>query len=219
LLLSLRAGGQGLNLQEASYVVHFDRWWNPAVENQATDRAHRMGQIHPVTVYNYTTLDSIEERIEEILERKRALFAAVVDQVSLDVRKLLSPAELYGLLGLSAPPPARRTEGNSRDLQQRVVALLERNQWQVRVEGGGALNAERTDELGLPQRLAFLCLPGKIRPLALSDFLARSSAARRVIVVTRAARAEAEALGGSEEIYWDEEAVLQLERALGTETL
>lgn len=219
LLLSLRAGGQGLNLQEASYVIHFDRWWNPAVENQATDRAHRMGQIHPVTVYNYTTLDSIEERIEEILERKRALFAAVVDQVSLDVRKLLSPAELYGLLGLSAPPPARRAEGNARDLEQRVVALLKSNQWQVRVEGGGVLNAERTDELGLPQVLAILCLPGRIRPMALSDFLARSSAARRVIVVTRAARAEAEALGGSEEIYWDEEAVLQLERALGTETL
>ena len=71
LLLSLKAGGQGLNLQEASYVFHFDRWWNPAVERQAEDRAHRMGQALPVTVYRYTCVGTIEERIEEV-HRKNA---------------------------------------------------------------------------------------------------------------------------------------------------
>ena len=54
LILSLRAGGLGLNLQEASYVFHFDRWWNPAIERQAEDRSHRMGQAYPVTVFTYT---------------------------------------------------------------------------------------------------------------------------------------------------------------------
>jgi SNF2 family DNA or RNA helicase len=82
LLLSLRAGGVGLNLTSASYVFHFDRWWNPAVEAQAEDRAHRIGQERPVHTYAYLCERTIEERIQEILEAKRALFADVVDGVS-----------------------------------------------------------------------------------------------------------------------------------------
>lgn len=70
LVLSLRAGGVGLNLQEASYVFHFDRWWNPGVERQAEDRAHRMGQENPVFVYPYLCVDTIEERIDAILREK-----------------------------------------------------------------------------------------------------------------------------------------------------
>ncbi|MBI5949576.1 MAG: DEAD/DEAH box helicase [Chloroflexi bacterium] len=104
LILSLKAGGAGLNLQEASYVFHFDRWWNPAVEAQAEDRAHRMGQRHPVFVYPYVCAGTIEERIEEILAAKRRLFRDVIDGVSLDVRRLLSARELFGLFGLDAPP-------------------------------------------------------------------------------------------------------------------
>jgi SNF2 family DNA or RNA helicase len=79
LLLSLKAGGVGLNLVSASYVFHFDRWWNPAVEFQAEDRAHRIGQTRPVNVYAYVCADTIEERIEEILVEKRALFGRIVD--------------------------------------------------------------------------------------------------------------------------------------------
>jgi SNF2 family DNA or RNA helicase len=79
LLLSLKAGGVGLNLVSASYVFHFDRWWNPAVEFQAEDRAHRIGQTRPVHVYAYVCGDTIEERIEEILMEKRALFDRIVD--------------------------------------------------------------------------------------------------------------------------------------------
>ena len=70
----LRAGGLGLNLQEASYVFHLDRWWNPAVERQAEDRTHRMGQAVKVNVIKYSCTGTIEERIDSILTRKQHLF-------------------------------------------------------------------------------------------------------------------------------------------------
>jgi SNF2 family DNA or RNA helicase len=101
LVLSLRAGGVGLNLQEASYVFHFDRWWNPSVERQAEDRSHRLGQIYPVNVYTYTCEQTIEERIEVLLQQKRRLFDDIVDDVTLDLGSVLSTAELFGLFGLS----------------------------------------------------------------------------------------------------------------------
>ena len=63
MVLSLRAGGVGLNLTAANHVIHFDRWWNPAVENQATDRVFRIGQKKNVIVHKFTTLGTIEERI------------------------------------------------------------------------------------------------------------------------------------------------------------
>lgn len=92
LLLSLRAGGVGLNLTAASYVFHFDRWWNPAVETQAEDRAYRIGQVRPVHVYSYLCANTVEERIATILAGKRQLFADVVDGVSLrHVRRLDLP--------------------------------------------------------------------------------------------------------------------------------
>ena len=100
LIISLRAGGLGLNLQEASYVFHLDRWWNPAVERQAEDRAHRMGQSVKVHVIKYTCEDTIEERIDEILEGKQALFDRLVDDVSLDPSTRMSREELLGLFGL-----------------------------------------------------------------------------------------------------------------------
>ncbi len=72
-ILSLKAGGTGLNLTAANHVFHFDRWWNPAVENQATDRAHRIGQNRRVQVHKFITLGTLEERIDEMLERKQGL--------------------------------------------------------------------------------------------------------------------------------------------------
>ncbi len=77
-LLSLKAGGTGLNLTRADHVVHLDRWWNPAVEEQATDRAHRIGQTKPVQVHRMVTHGTIEEKIAELLARKRALADAVL---------------------------------------------------------------------------------------------------------------------------------------------
>nr|AHE14868.1 putative helicase [uncultured bacterium] len=78
LVISLRAGGFGLNLTRATTVLHYDRWWNPAVEDQATDRAHRIGQRARVHVYKLVTGGTLEERIEELLVRKRRLADAVV---------------------------------------------------------------------------------------------------------------------------------------------
>jgi hypothetical protein len=78
LIVSLRAGGTGLNLTAATHVIHYDRWWNPAVEDQATDRAHRIGQTRTVEVHKLITAGTLEERIAELLERKRALADAVV---------------------------------------------------------------------------------------------------------------------------------------------
>jgi len=100
LILSLRAGGVGLNLQEASYVFHLDRWWNPAIERQAEDRSHRMGQQYPVTVYKYTMENTIEQRIDQVVAAKQRLFDTVVDDVSIDLSGQLSSEELFGLFGL-----------------------------------------------------------------------------------------------------------------------
>ena len=100
MIVSLRAGGLGLNLQEASYVFHLDRWWNPAVERQAEDRTHRLGQTVKVNVVKYACADTIEERIDRVLERKQALFDSLVDDVSLDLSARMSREELLGLFGL-----------------------------------------------------------------------------------------------------------------------
>jgi non-specific serine/threonine protein kinase len=72
-ILSLKAGGAGLNLTAASHVVHFDRWWNPAVENQATDRAFRIGQTKNVLVHKFVCRGTVEEKIDQMIESKRQL--------------------------------------------------------------------------------------------------------------------------------------------------
>jgi superfamily II DNA or RNA helicase len=97
-LISLKAGGFGLNLTGADYVIHLDPWWNPAVEAQATDRAHRIGQKRPVTVYRLVTKDSIEERIVELHREKRAIANALLDEAS--VVTALSSSELMELLSM-----------------------------------------------------------------------------------------------------------------------
>lgn len=77
-ILSLKAGGVGLNLTAANHVFHFDRWWNPAVENQATDRAYRMGQSRDVQVHKFIALGTLEERIDEMLDNKQQLSENVI---------------------------------------------------------------------------------------------------------------------------------------------
>ena len=78
-LISLKAGGVGLTLTEADYVFVLDPWWNPAVEAQAVDRTHRIGQQRPVNVYRLVATDTIEQKVMELKARKAALFAQVVD--------------------------------------------------------------------------------------------------------------------------------------------
>ena len=77
-LLSLKAGGTGLNLSAASHVFHFDRWWNPAVEDQATDRAYRIGQTRAVQVHKLVCAGTVEDKVDELLERKRKLAGQVI---------------------------------------------------------------------------------------------------------------------------------------------
>jgi non-specific serine/threonine protein kinase len=77
-VLSLKAGGTGLNLTAASHVIHFDRWWNPAIENQATDRAFRIGQTKNVLVHKFICRGTVEERIDEMIDRKRQVAADAI---------------------------------------------------------------------------------------------------------------------------------------------
>jgi SNF2 family DNA or RNA helicase len=99
-LLSLRAGGFGLNLTKANHVFHFDRWWNPAVEEQATDRAHRIGQTRRVQVHKFVCIGTVEERIDKLLGEKSALADRVVGSGD-DWITGLSTVELREYLTLS----------------------------------------------------------------------------------------------------------------------
>ena len=88
-ILSLKAGGFGLNLTKATHVIHFDRWWNPAVENQATDRAHRIGQSKTVFVHLFICAGTLEEHVDEILERKARVADSVITEAEwLEAAKL-----------------------------------------------------------------------------------------------------------------------------------
>jgi hypothetical protein len=100
-LLSLKAGGTGLNLTAANHVVHFDRWWNPAVENQATDRAFRIGQRRNVQVRKFVCAGTLEERIDQMIERKKALAERIVGTGEAWLTEL-STDQLRELITLSA---------------------------------------------------------------------------------------------------------------------
>ena len=78
-LISLKAGGTGLNLTAADYVIHMDPWWNPAVEDQASDRAHRIGQKRPVTIYRLVAKGTIEEKIVDLHQHKRDLADSLLE--------------------------------------------------------------------------------------------------------------------------------------------
>ncbi|MFJ9894640.1 SNF2-related protein [Streptomyces sp. NPDC091280] len=103
LILSLKAAGTGLNLTRAGHVVHFDRWWNPAVEEQATDRAYRIGQTQPVQVHRLITEGTVEDRIAEMLESKRALADAILGSGESSLTEL-TDRELSDLVSLRRQP-------------------------------------------------------------------------------------------------------------------
>lgn len=103
LLMSYGTGAVGLNLQFAGYVFLFDRWWNPAVEDQAINRAHRIGQKSPVIVTKFISKDTIEERIDKVLQQKRELFAAVLGEGdNTNVSLSMNASEIFGLFDLKA---------------------------------------------------------------------------------------------------------------------
>jgi superfamily II DNA or RNA helicase len=99
-VLSLKAGGTGLNLTAASHVIHFDRWWNPAVENQATDRAFRIGQKRNVTVHKFTCRGTLEERIHEVIANKSALAEDVLGEGGERLLTEMSNSELLRFVAL-----------------------------------------------------------------------------------------------------------------------
>ncbi|KKQ66841.1 MAG: Snf2 family helicase-like protein [Candidatus Daviesbacteria bacterium GW2011_GWA2_38_24] len=100
MLLSVRAGGLGITLIRANYVYHFDQWWNPATSAQAEDRVHRIGQKKTVFVDTIQTIGTIEQRIHNLLETKRALFKEIVDDLSDTDLRVLSKEDLLGLFNL-----------------------------------------------------------------------------------------------------------------------
>ena len=103
-LLSLKAGGVGINLTAASTVIHLDPWWNPAVEDQASDRAHRRGQTRPVTIYRMVVLGTIEEQMLALHADKRSLVSRVLDGDG--DSGTLTTQDLVALLSERSPGPA-----------------------------------------------------------------------------------------------------------------
>lgn len=103
IIMSYGAGSVGLNLQFCEYVFLFDRWWNPAIEDQAINRAHRIGAKGAVTVTRMLAMNTIEERINEVLQHKRDLFSAVIDQTGGASSAGLNQSEIFGLFNLRTP--------------------------------------------------------------------------------------------------------------------
>ena len=98
-LISLKAGGTGLNLTGADYVIHYDPWWNPAVEDQATDRAYRIGQTKKVFVYRLITKNTVEEKIQKIKGRKRDLVDSVVS-IDRNITKSLTMEDIKDIFSV-----------------------------------------------------------------------------------------------------------------------
>lgn len=128
LMMSYATGAVGLNLQFAGYVFLYDRWWNPAVEDQAINRAHRIGQKTKVIVTKFISKDTIEERIDRVLNEKRALFASILgDGDNTNVSLSLNASEIFGLFDMKArngkgtrpiapPPPPEEDDDDDLDL-------------------------------------------------------------------------------------------------------
>jgi non-specific serine/threonine protein kinase len=105
-VISVKAGGTGLTLTAASHVIHFDRWWNPAVEDQATDRAYRIGQTRPVMVHKFICEGTLEERIDYLIRDKKRLATEVLEDRDGSAGMLLamSDEELLGMVQLQRRP-------------------------------------------------------------------------------------------------------------------
>lgn len=124
LLMSVKAGGLGLTLTRANFVFHFDLWWNPSVAAQAEDRTHRIGQKKPVYVTSIFTVNTIEEKIQSLLKRKKELFASVVDDLSdTNLSVTLNEEELFGLFNLKK---GKRSDSRKSTTQKASAELLPR---------------------------------------------------------------------------------------------
>lgn len=225
LILSLKAGGVGLNLQEASYVFHIDRWWNPAAERQAEDRSHRMGQVVPVTVFKYICEDTIEERIQMILAEKQRLFDEVIDDVSLDIASRLTREELFGIFGLEVPEQ-HRTEHRSKlaglELEERCAQVLSAYGWSVERtprsrDGGIDLIATKIDAVGIDQTIYVQC-KDQARPVGVEvvrEFIGALPVGKNIqpiLASPTGVTADAARLAKQRGVrVWDESTLLRLE--------
>jgi len=108
-VLSLKAGGTGLNLTAATHVIHFDRWWNPAVENQATDRAFRIGQQHNVLVHKFITSGTLEEKIDTLITDKQDTADAILTGGSEKSLTEMNNAELLDFIRLDLTKSATQS--------------------------------------------------------------------------------------------------------------
>ncbi|MCC6511021.1 MAG: SWF/SNF helicase family protein, partial [Pirellulaceae bacterium] len=108
LVLSPKAAGIGLTITAANHVIHLSRWWNPAVEDQAVNRAHRIGVSAPVTVTRMMASGTIEQRIHEVLEEKRELFNQLFAEAGTPRTVGLSQQEIFGLFKLKVPPAQKK---------------------------------------------------------------------------------------------------------------
>ena len=129
LLASIKSGGEGLNLAEASYVIHFDHWWNPAVMWQAEDRVHRRGQIHGVNIYSYWMNGTIDERIHEILTQKGVLIENVVDGdaddlPSAQIEDLISVDEWLEIFGVKQIKIVNKPKSPVKDWQSMSLSEI-----------------------------------------------------------------------------------------------
>ena len=229
LILSVRAGGMGLNLQSASYVFHLDRWWNPAIEEQAEARAHRMGQIYPVTIYRYTMVDTVEERIERLLATRRALFAEVIDDVTMDLSSVLTRSDLFGLFELAPPtgtplyssdPVFGQISGEA--FEQWLKVRLEENGFSVDLtphshDGGVDLIASQHGVVGVETRLLIQCknLSEPVGVTIIRELLGaapdRATGTTLVVASPSGFSSAAKALAGERRVtLWDREALERL---------
>lgn len=174
ILMSVKAGGLGLTLTRANYVFHFDLWWNPAVATQAEDRVHRIGQKKTVFVTSLFTVDTIEERIQNLLKRKRELFKEVIDDLSdTNLSKVLTEEELFSLFNLQKAKPITKSMVRGRftleslkqispqQFERLISSLYEKMGYQVRLtsqtrDQGIDIYAKRLSETGT-EYLAIQC--------------------------------------------------------------
>ncbi|MEZ4317248.1 MAG: DEAD/DEAH box helicase [Myxococcota bacterium] len=183
-LISLKAGGTGLNLTAASYVIHLDPWWNPAAEDQATDRAHRIGQTQAVTVYRMVTVGTVEEQIVALHDRKRELAEALLSGSSDATRitadellALLSDAnadtsELDVLSARIEPPPPAPASPDTGPTTATVADFVQR--YCAELDASELTSASRRAYKGALTRLAAERSPGApVDAVGCAAFLAR----------------------------------------------
>jgi superfamily II DNA or RNA helicase len=173
LLMSVKAGGMGLTLTRANHVFHFDHWWNPAVAKQAEGRAHRIGQKKTVFVKTLFTVDTIEQRIYQLLQSKQSLFNEVIDDLSdTNLGKMLTEDELFGLFGLKKPRQEPEQAGpagilgrivalSPKEFEERVAELYQAMRFHVSPtpfsrDGGVDIFAKRFSDAGV-ESLAIQC--------------------------------------------------------------